>query len=131
GALGGITARPTLQAAPGGGASGYAVLVMMAIVWFGLQATDRQLIAGGAVLAACCYLPVLLIGPPAYPVDWGHATLLLFIGCTVAGSLRAVTRETQRLTKRLRQEALVDDLTGLQNRRGWGSEAPRDLARAT
>jgi len=129
-AFGGIPALTMMQANTGGVASGYSVLMMMAMVWFGLQATDRELVTGVVVLAGCSYLPMLLIGPPAYPVDWGHATLLVMIGVTVAGSLRAVTREMRRLTTRLRQEAVIDDLTGLLNRRGWGHVARRELARA-
>jgi diguanylate cyclase (GGDEF)-like protein len=130
GAFGGIPALAMMQAYTGGAASGYSVLMIMAMVWFGLQATDRELIAGVVVLAACSCLPMLVIGPPAYPVDWGHATLLALIGATVAGSLRAVTRETQRLTERLRREAVHDDLTGLLNRRGWREAALRELAQA-
>lgn len=129
-AFGGLFALTALQANTGGAASGYSVLMMMAMVWFGLQATDRELIAGLIVLAVCSYLPMLVIGPPAYPVDWGHATLLVLVGATVAGSLRTVTRETQRLTTRLRREAVIDDLTGLLNRRGWRDAAQRELARA-
>jgi diguanylate cyclase (GGDEF)-like protein len=83
------------------------------------------------VLALCCYVPMLAIGAPAYPVSWGHATLLLLIGGTVAGSLRMLTRETQSLTRRLREEAVIDDLTGLLNRRGWRHAAPRELARSS
>ena len=130
GVFGGIPSLAMMQAYTGGAASGYSVLMMMVMVWFGLQATDRELIVGLAVLAACSCLPMLVIGPPAYPVDWGHAALLVLVGATVAGSLRAVTRETQRLTERLRREAVHDDLTGLLNRRGWREAAHRDLAQA-
>ena len=48
----------------------------------------------------------------------------------MAGSLRGVTRELGRLAQRFAQEAVVDDLTGLLNRRGWRYTAPRELARA-
>jgi diguanylate cyclase (GGDEF)-like protein len=130
-ALGGIPALTAMQSYTGGVASGYSVLAMMAMVWFGLQASDRELLAGMLVLALCCFLPMLLIGAPAYPVSWGHAGLLLLIGCTVAGSLRTVTRQTESLTVRLRQEAVVDDLTGLLNRRGWRYSAPRELSRSS
>jgi diguanylate cyclase (GGDEF)-like protein len=130
GVFGGIPALALMQAYTGGAASGYSVLMMMAMVWFGLQATDRELIAGLVVLTACSCLPMLAIGPPAYPLDWGHATLLVLVGATVAVSLRAVTRETQRLTQRLRREAVHDDLTGLLNRRGWRETAHRELAQA-
>jgi diguanylate cyclase (GGDEF)-like protein len=126
----GIPALTMMQAYSGGAASGYAVLMMMAMIWFGIQATDRELIAGLVMLGACAYLPMLIFGPPAYPVEWGHATVLVLVGCAVAGSLRAVTRETQALSARLRGEAVEDDLTGLLNRRGWRDAGGRGLARA-
>jgi diguanylate cyclase (GGDEF)-like protein len=129
-AYGGIVALTMLQAYSGGAASGYAVLMMMAMIWFGVQSRDRELMVCMGVLAACSYLPMLIFGPPAYPVEWGHATLLVLIGFSVAFSLRAVTRETQNLNARLVKEATVDDLTGLLNRRGWRMAADRELSRA-
>jgi diguanylate cyclase (GGDEF)-like protein len=129
-AYGGIFALTMLQAYSGGAASGYAVLMMMAMIWFGVQTSDRELMVGMGVLAACSYLPMLIFGPPAYPVEWGHATLLVLIGFSVAYSLRAVTRELQTLNSRLMKEATIDDLTGLLNRRGWRLAAERELVRA-
>jgi diguanylate cyclase (GGDEF)-like protein len=129
-AYGGIVALTMLQAYSGGAASGYAVLMMMAMIWFGVQTSDRELMVGMGVLAACSYLPMLIFGPPAYPIAWGHATLLVLVGFGVAYSLRAVTRETQKLNARLVKEATVDDLTGLLNRRGWRMAAEREMARA-
>jgi diguanylate cyclase (GGDEF)-like protein len=130
GAFGAIPALTLMQAYTGGAASGYSVLVIMAMVWFGLEATDIELGLGMIVLAACCALPMVLIGAPAYPRSWGHATLLTLVGVAVAGSLRAVTRELGTLAQRFAHEAVVDDLTGLLNRRGWRYTAPRELARA-
>ena len=126
-AFGGIPALTALQSYTGGVASGYSVLLMMAMVWFGLQATERELLAGLAVLAASSIVPMLALGAPAYPVDWGHAILLVLVGSAVAGSLHTMTREMQRLTARLRREAVVDDLTGLLNRRGWRESTARRL----
>jgi diguanylate cyclase (GGDEF)-like protein len=129
-AYGGLAALTLLQSYTAGVASGYSVLTMMAMIWFGLQATDRELIAAAILLAACSYLPMLIVGPPAYPVDLGHATLLVIIGLSVAGTLRALARETAVLTDRLREEAVIDELTGLLNRRGWRKAAARELQRA-
>ena len=130
GAYGGLPCLAMLQAHSGGAASGYSVLLMMPMLWFGLQATDRELVVAGVVLAACSYLPMLVFGSPAYPVEWGHATLLVLVGSAVAGSLRTLSRQTQWLTDRLRREAVIDELTGLLNRRGWEDAARRELARA-
>jgi diguanylate cyclase (GGDEF)-like protein len=129
-AYGGLPALTMLQAYSGGPASPYAILMMMAMIWFGVQTTDRELAIGMTELALCSYLPMLIFGSPAYPVSWGHATLLVLVGLSVALSLRAVTRETQTLNARLLKEATIDDLTGLLNRRGWRMTAERELARA-
>jgi diguanylate cyclase (GGDEF)-like protein len=128
-AFGGIPSLTLMQGYTGGVISGYSVLVMMAMIWFGVDGTDVEQLLGIVLLAACCYLPMIVIGPPAYPVSWGHATLLVMMGTMVAGWLRLLTREMQTLTRRLHQEAVVDDLTGLLNRRGWRVTAPRELAR--
>jgi diguanylate cyclase (GGDEF)-like protein len=129
-AFAGLVPLTLMQAYTGGAASGYAVLMMMAMVWFGLQANDRDVLAMIVALAACSYLPMLVVGSPAYPVHWGNATLLLLIGATVAGALRFMMRETIRLTERLRTEAVIDPLTGLFNRRGWEQTTRPALARA-
>ncbi|MBV9473148.1 MAG: hypothetical protein JO206_09275, partial [Solirubrobacterales bacterium] len=55
----------------------------------------------------------------------------MLVGLAVATSLRTVTRELATLAQRFAQEAVVDDLTGLLNRRGWRYTAPRELARAS
>jgi len=130
GEFGAIPAFTLMQAYTGGVASGYALLLTLAMIWFGLQATDGELVAGAAVLAGCAVGPMLVIGPPAYPVSWGHATVIVLTGCSVAVTLRVLTREMQRLTRKLRQEALIDDLTGLLNRRGWRYIASPEFDRA-
>jgi diguanylate cyclase (GGDEF)-like protein len=129
-AFGQLPALTLLQAYSGGAASSYAVLVVMGMLWFGLVAGDIEMLAGILVFAACCVLPMVLIGAPAYPLSWGHAALLVLVGMMIALSLRAVTRELATLAQRFAQEAVVDDLTGLLNRRGWRYTAPRELARA-
>ncbi|HTU88018.1 MAG TPA: GGDEF domain-containing protein [Solirubrobacteraceae bacterium] len=129
-AFGQLPAMTLLQAYSGGAGSGYSVLVVMAMLWFGLVAGDLEMFAGMLVFVACCVLPMLLVGAPAYPRSWGHAELLMLVGLMVAVSLRTVTRELATLAQRFAQEAVVDDLTGLLNRRGWRYTAPRELARA-
>jgi diguanylate cyclase (GGDEF)-like protein len=129
-AFGQLPALTLMQAYSGGAGSSYAVLVIMAVLWFGFVAGDVEMVAGLVVFAACCVLPMVLVGPPAYPLSWGHASLLVLVGTMIAVSLRAVTRELATLAQRFAQEAVVDDLTGLLNRRGWRYTAPRELARA-
>ncbi len=128
--FGAIPAFTLMQAYTGGAASNYTLLLMMAMIWLGLQATDGELVFGLVVLAACAFLPMLMIGPPAYPVHWGDAALVFLAGSSVAVTLRVLTREVQVLTKKLRQEALIDELTGLLNRRGWRYIATPEFDRA-
>jgi diguanylate cyclase (GGDEF)-like protein len=128
--FGGIPAFTLMQAYSGGAASDYSVLLVMAMIWVGLQATDGELVAGVLLLGACSFLPMLLIGPRAYPVHWGHAALIFLAGSSVAVTLHVLSREVQRLTKKLRQDALIDDLTGLLNRRGWRYIATPEFERA-
>src|ERR1700733_14398110 len=129
-AFGQLPALTLMQAYSGGAGSSYAVLVIMAMLWFGLVAGDIEMLVGILVFAACCVLPMVLIGRPAYPLSWGHAGVLTLVGMMVALSLRAVTRELATLAQRFAQEAVIDDLTGLLNRRGWRYTAPREQARA-
>jgi diguanylate cyclase (GGDEF)-like protein len=130
-AYGGIPALTMMQAYSGGPSSGYSILMMMAMIWFGLRASDHEIFTCMGVLAACSYLPMLIFGAPAYPLDWGSATLLVLVGFSVAFSLRALTRETQTLNAKLRKEATVDDLSGLLKRRGWREAVERELSRAS
>ena len=87
-AYGGLPALTLMQAGTGGAASGYSILLMMAMIWFGAQASDREMAVGVGVLIACAFVPMLVIGPPDYPVSWGHAAIIVFVGLAVAGSLR-------------------------------------------
>jgi diguanylate cyclase (GGDEF)-like protein len=118
-AFSGLPGLTLLQAETGGVASPYAILLVMGMVWFGLMASDGELRAGIAVTVACCFVPMLVIGPPAYPVDVPLATTLALVNCSVLLGLAATTRQIVRLTDRLRHEANHDRLTGLLNRRGW------------
>jgi diguanylate cyclase (GGDEF)-like protein len=126
----GLICVTLLQAYSGGISSGYVVLLMMPMIWYGLQASDREIMAMIVVLTGCAFAPMLVIGAPAYPVHWGNAALVLMIGSTVAWSLRSAVREVITLTGRLREEAVIDPLTGLLNRRGWQRTAPAILQRA-
>jgi diguanylate cyclase (GGDEF)-like protein len=126
----GLPGLTLMQAHSGGVASRYSILSVVAMIWLGLEAGDREHLAAIVLLIACCFLPMLVIGAPAYPVSWGSAGLLAVVGVTVSGTLRTLNRESQALARRLHEEAVVDDLTGLLNRRGWRYTAPQELARA-
>ena len=131
GAFGAIPALTLMQAYSGGAASGYSVLVIMAMVWFGLEATDIELAAGMIVLAACCALPMVAdrrAGVSAHLGSRRAADAGRGRGRRVAAGGHRGSSAT--LAQRFAHEAVVDDLTGLLNRRGWRYTAPRELVRA-
>jgi diguanylate cyclase (GGDEF)-like protein len=129
-AYGGLFGLTMLQAHTGGVSSQYAVLLVMATIWFGVMATQREMLVGLGVMAACCIGPMLIFGSPAYPVDWPQAVILVVVIAAVMGTLSMLSAESQRLTRRLRHEASHDPLTKVLNRRGWEQESARDAARA-
>lgn len=118
-AFSGLPGLTLLQAETGGVASPYAILLVMGMVWFGLMASDGELRAGIVVTVACCFAPMLVLGAPSYPVEPAFAVTLALVNCSVLMGLAATTRQTVRLTERLRHDANHDRLTGLLNRRGW------------
>ena len=129
-AYGGLVTLTLLQWGEGGVSSGNSILLVMPMIWFGLRGTDRQLVAAVATFAACAFLPMIVIGAPAFPVDWSSAALLVVVAMAVTGTLRSLSRGMVELTQRLERAAVVDDLTGLLNRRGWTGAAGGQLPRA-
>jgi diguanylate cyclase len=127
-AFGGLVGLTLLQAYDGGVSSPSAVLLGMGMIWFGVMASVRELQAGIAVMAACCFAPMLLVGAPAYPVAVAQASVLLLVTTSIALSLAALNLETGRLTAQLRRDATHDQLTGLLNRRGWEDTTEEALA---
>jgi diguanylate cyclase (GGDEF)-like protein len=124
-AFSGLPGLTLLQAETGGVGSPYAILLVMGMVWFGLMASDGELRAGIVVTIACCFVPMLVVGAPAYPVEPALAVALALVNCSVLLGLAATTRQTVRLTERLRHDANHDRLTGLLNRRGWDDVVDR------
>jgi diguanylate cyclase (GGDEF)-like protein len=129
-AFAGIFCLTLMQAGAGGVGSVNSLLLVMAMIWFGLQASPRELVAMVVVLAVCSFLPMIIVGPPDYPVSWNGAALVVVMGAVVAGATHTISEETLRLTDELRRDAEVDPLTGLLNRRGWEQAAPVAMAQA-
>ena len=125
--LASVAGLTLLQANTGGVSSPFAALLVMAMVGFGLMASDGELVAGVVLTVGCCFLPMLAVGPPAYPVHVPNALALALVNCTVMLGLAAATRDSWRLTSRLRHESTHDRLTGLLNRRGWDELVDHEL----
>lgn len=129
-AFAGLPLLTAMQAGSGGAGSRYAILMMMAMFWFGLEGSDRELALMFVLLVACAFLPMFLIGAPDYPVSLSSAATLVVVSGAVAAAMRTAAREAARLAALLRREATIDPLTGVLNRRGWEQEAGRELERA-
>lgn len=95
-----------LREATGGTASGYSPLFLIAILWFALYGTRRQLLVGIVVLAALMAIPIIAVGAPSYPLgEWRRLAILVLI----AAALGVIV---QRLVQDLRSQAAAARLRG-------------------
>lgn len=70
-----------LKHASGAGASHVGLLYLLPVFWLALYGTRRQLGLALAALAAALVTPLLLVGPPDYPVtEWRRVVLWLAVG---------------------------------------------------
>ena len=82
-----------------GGATGYAPLAMLPVFWLALYGTRTELGIGIAGVVATFFAPLLLIGPPEYPVsEWRRAVLWVAIAPLVGYTV-------QRLVNQFRDRA--------------------------
>lgn len=119
-----------MQAHSGGIASFNVVVLFIPMLWFGLLGNRREIRVGVLALAVCSVAPMLLLGAPAFPVDWARALVVTLVGGAAALSVGALTEDARRLNHRLERDASQDALTGLLNRRGWEDGLAREHARA-
>ncbi|MET8152554.1 GGDEF domain-containing protein [Actinoplanes sp. NPDC049668] len=80
-------------------------------------------LVGPALLIIQAVLPELAGG---LAVGLGCAVLFLLVVARMA----RLTKQLDVLTRRVRELAVTDDLTGLPNRRAWNAELPRTIERA-
>ena len=120
-----------LRHAEGGAESGYGPLVLLPLVWLALYGTRRQLAVAFAVMIMMFALPILLLGPPLYPLsEWRRTLLWATAGPLIAFTVHRLVAEINQLLTKLRGIARTDALTGVPNRRAWDEEMPRALSRA-
>jgi diguanylate cyclase (GGDEF)-like protein len=93
------------------GASGYTPLAMLPLFWLALYGTRTELAIGIAGVVAVFFAPLILIGPPDYPLsEWRRAVLWVamaaLVGFTVqrlVNQLRARAEESARRADALRR----------------------------
>lgn len=111
--------------------AGYGILVLLPVVWASLRGSRAEFGVAIAGVAAVYLLPLIVIGPPRYPVSGWRMGLLLFVLFTALGvSVRQLVGRVEALMERLEALARTDDLTGLANRRAWRERLEQELTTA-
>jgi diguanylate cyclase (GGDEF)-like protein/PAS domain S-box-containing protein len=88
-----------VREAGGGASSGLSALLFIPILWLAITGTRRELYVGGLLTGATILGPVLVIGPPHYPVDdWRRAFILVALTVVLG-------RVVQRIVTRLERES--------------------------
>ncbi len=120
-----------IRDAEGGGASGYAPLVLLPAIWMALYGTRRQLAVSAGLTAVCLSVPILLAGAPLYPPsEWRRMFLLVITAGIVGVTVQKLVAGQQELAGRLERLAHADALTELPNRRAWDVQIAREIGRA-
>ena len=120
-----------LRDAEGGGASGYAPLVLLPVIWLALYSGKRALEAAIFLTALSLTTPILVAGAPLYPPsEWRRVILLTAVAAIVGVTVQRLVRRQEELSDHLEQLALADSLTGLPNRRAWDARLPAEILRA-
>lgn len=93
-----IAAVAALRHSAGGAESGYSPLGLLAILWLSFVGTRRDLAVGIGLLALSMVAPILIVGPPDYPLDEGRRVLFTslvgaFIGLTLQQLLMRLSEE--------------------------------------
>src|SRR5262245_28076535 len=133
-----LLAVALLRDAAGGASTGLAALMLIPVFWVALYGTRAQLVSVLVATAAVFYVPMFVIGAPAYPATtWRGGAMFVVVGAiigfTVQGliaRLRAVLNERARLLEQLQELAGTDPLTGAANRRAWDEGLERAIASA-
>lgn len=108
------------------GRSGFAVLLLLAVVWQASYGRRVELAATLGLVLLTLTIPIVAIGPPAYPAsEWRNAAILTFTGAIVGGVV-------QRLVWDLRRErALVTTVARIGRTVAAGEDPRRSLCQAT
>ena len=93
-ALGFLLVFALLRDASVGGGGGLTPLVALPILWIGLYGTRRQLLLIAAATGAVFLLPLVVIGPPDYPLtDWRRAAIWTVVALTVGPLVQRAVSE--------------------------------------
>jgi diguanylate cyclase (GGDEF)-like protein len=126
-----------LREADGGGASAYAVLVMLPVFWLALYGSLEQLAVSIAGVVAVFVVPLLVAGPPKYPPsEWTRALLWICVAPIVGFTVQALVRQLRdRAAENLKRadelQVSQEESRKLVVSMAAVTEATRELARTT
>jgi signal transduction histidine kinase len=99
-----------LREAVGGGATGYAPLLFLPILWLALYGSRRQLVVALALGALTLVAPVVLVGAPAYPEqELRRAVLFVAIASLMGFVVQQLVQSVREAERQARERA--DELT--------------------
>jgi len=98
--------------------------VLVPVMWVALYGTVRMLRITLVGVALTYALPLLLIGAPRYPAAGWRSTVLSVALAAIIGTT------VQRLVGKTRDQARLDGLTGVANRRSWDERCAAALTDA-
>lgn len=120
-----------LRHADGGATSGFSILVLLALTALAIDCGRAQLFVGLVVMSATFVIPILALGPPAYPdTEWRRLVLWLIVGSIASHTMQELVTETRRQAASADREARTDVLTGLPNRRALHIVLDYEMTRA-
>ncbi|HVL50441.1 MAG TPA: histidine kinase dimerization/phospho-acceptor domain-containing protein, partial [Actinomycetota bacterium] len=102
-ALSGVVLLAAARHATGGADSGFTPLALLLVLWLALYGTRKELVLVLVGVSFMFVLPILLVGPPSYPVhDLTEAALLLAVSGTVAFSIQKLLGDLRRSEQKFR-----------------------------
>jgi len=97
-----------LYDAQGGASSGLVSLYFLPIVWLAFYGRRWQVIAGLIALAAAMIIPVLVVGPPAYPdSQWRLIIVTLIVATLIAFSFLTMVGRDRAYVADMAEQSLI------------------------
>ncbi len=125
-----ILSYALIAAATGGASSEFAALLLLPLLWFGLEGNQPQLVGGLLTFALGLTLTWLLASGGATATQLEHAAVLAGAGLAIVFGPRIVSEAQRHRSARYKSLADHDGLTSLLNRRAFIDLAEAELARA-
>jgi diguanylate cyclase (GGDEF)-like protein len=111
--------------------SGFGPLVLLPVVWAALRGRRTDLAVAVTGVAAVYIVPLVVAGPPQYPlIGWRGGLLMTVLAAVVGIAVIRLVGRVERLVGQLDSIARTDTLTGLPNRRAWEEILSRELTTA-